>query len=211
MKRGKNPTKPLSSDEKDKFSKTVTDAQSRYERKSAPKIRLAQWISTVDSISKPSYSSLSPPTLSFPSFQSPPSPQLSSWQGSGAVSAGSHKPLCWGQWSQCWCRHLAWDSFPLHMVGDTCFELTFRLHLGQFLSSCNWKGLGWHVGKISLCERWEMSSFYQRKTNSCRVMFWCIFSQSAPPMPTQVSSSSSWKCLKKKEINLLEGLLTSWP
>lgn len=60
MNRGKNPTKPPSSDEKDKFSKTVTDARSRYQRKNATKIRLAQWISIVDSISKTSYSSLFP-------------------------------------------------------------------------------------------------------------------------------------------------------
>jgi len=38
----KKANKKTSSDEKDKFSKTVTDAQSRYRRKNATKIRLAQ-------------------------------------------------------------------------------------------------------------------------------------------------------------------------
>lgn len=122
---GKNPTKNPSSDEKDKFSKTVTDTQSRYQRKNATKIRLAQWISTVDSISKPNYSSLFPSHTLLPIIAKSSQPTTHTLPGAWCCQCCSHKPLCWGQWS----LHnagvsigpLAWDNFPLHK--HSCWRL----------------------------------------------------------------------------------------
>lgn len=98
-----------SSDEKDKFSKTVTDSPSRYRRRNATKIRLAWWISAANSISKPKHPSLSlshtplpiSAELSQPSAPLPMAPTgrlLRVWRW-------LINTFHWRWWSRCWQRH----------------------------------------------------------------------------------------------------------
>lgn len=102
----KKTTENPSSDEKDKFSKTVTDAQSRYRRKNATKIRLARWISAADSISKPNYSSL------FPSHTLLPIIAKLSQPTAPLPTARTHEP-----WPGAWCcQHWLTQCPPLMLM-----------------------------------------------------------------------------------------------